>query len=243
MAGGGIEGRTGEVYDSLWEPWSENDFRKYRSRFEGLIPGKFYKGKTCLDAGCGQGIISSILVRGAKSVICVDIGAAAVRLTKRNAPGAKVVQASISRLPFKGARFDLITSIGVLHHIPGGVGENLPKLAKLLKPGGRIVLGLYGKEGFLWIGIEAASRIIGLLPFRLAEGALRLLGFPPLMRYLVLDYAYVPLRLRYGKLEVVRLLRLNGFSEIEFLRDRPDNLLSRLGAGKNFFYVAARKGR
>jgi SAM-dependent methyltransferase len=59
------------------------------------------------------------------------------------------VQADAYHLPF-GDPFDLVYSIGVLHHLPE------PKMGFLsvcnhLKPGGRVAIWVYGKEGNRWI--------------------------------------------------------------------------------------------
>ncbi len=54
-----------------------------------------------------------------------------------------LVRADLLNLPFEAESFDLIYSLGVLDHTPDPRASFLA-LARLLKPGGRIVIWVYG---------------------------------------------------------------------------------------------------
>ena len=69
---------------------------------------------------------------------------AARDLTAGLAPVA-LVRGDLLRLPFAAASFDLIYSLGVLDHTPDPRAAFLA-LARLLKPGGRIVVWVYPRE-------------------------------------------------------------------------------------------------
>ena len=109
-----------------------------------LIPDEM-KGKTILDAGCGQGRFSYFMQKyGASIVISIDLGEKTL-LAYKNLKGIKnvhVVQTSIYNPPFKPV-FDLIVSIGVIHHLPSPE-EGFRSLYKLLKQQGRIFIWVYG---------------------------------------------------------------------------------------------------
>ena len=52
-------------------------------------------------------------------------------------------------LPFRSETFDLVTAMGVLHHIPDpelAIGE----INRVLRPGGRFVMMLYHKDSFYY---------------------------------------------------------------------------------------------
>ncbi len=112
----------------------------------------FFAGRIVLDAGCGKGRHADLAAQwGAREVIGID-SSEAVESAYRNTchfPNVHVLQADIYSLPFLSP-FDFAYSIGVLHHLPGPKLGFL-SLVKHIKPGGRISIWVYGKEGNLWI--------------------------------------------------------------------------------------------
>src|SRR5260370_40116256 len=84
---------------------------------------------------------------------------------------AHFVQANLFRPPFEPASFDVVISNGVLHHTSDCRGA-FRSIARLVKPGGVIVVGLYnwlGRLPTLWrrFLIERFGRAAVLLPHRL----------------------------------------------------------------------------
>ncbi|MGH9497052.1 MAG: methyltransferase domain-containing protein [Candidatus Sulfotelmatobacter sp.] len=100
-------------------------------------------GKLVLDVGCGMGRFADIATRWGAQVVGVDLSLAA-EVAARNLAGreATIFQADVFRLPFAAESFDLIYSIGVLHHTPD-CERAFKALPRLLKPGGRIAVWLY----------------------------------------------------------------------------------------------------
>lgn len=94
-----------------------------------------------LDAGCGTGALSNSLARRAKTV-GIDISPVALRLCRRRGLTQMAV-ASVLRLPFPDACFDVVISCDVLCHaaVPDK-REALRELARVLKPGGLLLLNL-----------------------------------------------------------------------------------------------------
>lgn len=132
-----LDARTGET-------WSEAVFRSKTD----LSPDDV-RGKVVLDAGVGAGRFSDMLARwGAAQVVGADLSYAveAARDNLREHSNASVVQADIGRLPFGPATFDLIVSIGALHHTPD-TRAHFERLVPLLKPGGTICIWVYPREG------------------------------------------------------------------------------------------------
>jgi SAM-dependent methyltransferase len=104
-------------------------------------------GKLVLDAGIGAGRYADIASRWGADVVGVDLSYAveAAHASFRERANVWIAQADIGRLPFKPASFDIIFSIGVLHHTPD-TKRYFMKLVPLLKPGGRIAIWVYPPE-------------------------------------------------------------------------------------------------
>lgn len=139
-----------------WHKYAEMD-PNYEIQFlrwiKPLAPADF-KDKTVLDAGCGMGRNSCWpFLYGAKHVTAFDFDHRSVAAARRNLAQfggrAEVLFKSIYDISWQN-EFDIVFSIGVIHHL-----ENprlaIQNLVKALKPGGRIVLWVYSHEGNEWI--------------------------------------------------------------------------------------------
>ena len=107
-----------------------------------LRPGDL-KGKLVLDVGCGMGRFAEVATRWGASVVGIDLSAAAEVAAKNLAARNFVAfQADVFALPFAPESFDIIYSIGVLHHTPDCEAA-VKALDKYLKPGGILAVWLY----------------------------------------------------------------------------------------------------
>lgn len=81
---------------------------------------------------------------------CIDISLAVEAAYKktRHMPNVMISQASIFSLPYRDASFDLIYSLGVLHHTKSAP-EAFQILAKKLKPNGLLGVYIYNIKPFL----------------------------------------------------------------------------------------------
>lgn len=119
---------------------SEGDFMEKT----GLQPDNF-KDKTVLDVGCGMGRFAEVATRWGARVVGIDLSAAAEVAAKNLADRQFVAfQADVFALPFAPESFDLIYSMGVLHHTPD-CEKAFKTLPQFLKPGGTIAIWLYSR--------------------------------------------------------------------------------------------------
>lgn len=111
------------------------------------------KGKLVLDAGCGAGRFSEVVLQDGAEVVAVDLSSAvdACRQNLSSHPRIHWVQASLYELPFRDATFDYVYCIGVIQHTPDpkrSVLSLLPKAAV----GGKVGLWIYELNWKSFIG-------------------------------------------------------------------------------------------
>jgi len=141
--------------------------RAERSEFARLIDRAIPGDARIVEVGCGTGQMCVYLARADRVVIGADLTRASLRLGAAAAARFGLdrvlfVETDLQRAGLKAGSFDVVYSAGVLHHTPDP-RASFAHLAKLARPGGVIVLGLY----------NAFARI----PSRLRRLAGRLSGF------------------------------------------------------------------
>jgi ubiquinone/menaquinone biosynthesis C-methylase UbiE len=101
------------------------------------------QGKLVLDVGCGMGRFAEVATRWGARVVGIDLSAAA-EVAAKNLPEREFVamQADVFALPFAAESFDIIYSVGVLHHTPDCEAA-VKALDKYLNPGGILAVWLY----------------------------------------------------------------------------------------------------
>jgi SAM-dependent methyltransferase len=102
------------------------------------------KGKVVLEAGCGAGRFTEILLKEGAQLVSSDLSSA-VEVNKDNFPISEnhlVIQADINNMPYADESFDIVICMGVIQHTP--VPETtIENLFKLVKKGGWLVIDHY----------------------------------------------------------------------------------------------------
>ncbi|TSC96018.1 MAG: putative methyl transferase [Parcubacteria group bacterium Athens1014_10] len=133
-----------------WQKYHQMDsnyeiqFKKWISPFSQEV----FKDKKVLDAGCGMGRNSYWLLKyGAKEVVGFDFDQRSIAAARKNLSSfsnVKIEFRSIYNLPLEN-EFDIAFCIGVIHHL-----ENpqlaIKNLIKAVRPGGLILIWVYGHE-------------------------------------------------------------------------------------------------
>ncbi len=119
-------------------------YRGLHAQVRGLMAGVDLKpGATVLDAGCGTGGLLAALAaeRPDLRLLGFDFDLGAVAWARRKAPAA-LTAASINQLPFATAAVDLAVSCDVLCHTSVDQPAALGDLARVVKPGGHLLVNL-----------------------------------------------------------------------------------------------------
>ncbi|OSM00091.1 putative ubiquinone/menaquinone biosynthesis methylase [Magnetofaba australis IT-1] len=127
--------------------------------FARLLDEQTPFGAKIVECGCGTGQLSNFLgVGNNRVVVGLDLCLNSLRLAngfkqRNKLNNTRFFQANLFRPPLCEGSFDYVISNGVLHHTSD------PKLAfhtiaKLAKPGGYVLVGLYHQYGRLWTDLR-----------------------------------------------------------------------------------------
>jgi SAM-dependent methyltransferase len=181
--------RTAQAFGWQWKHFVEMH-PLYEAQFLDWIhplDATAFAGKSVLDAGCGIGRHAYFAASyGADRVIGLDLSAAVetAKVNLASLENADVVQGDVLNPPFRsperGGGFDLVYSIGVLHHLPDP-REGFLSLARQVRPGGMIAIWVYGHEnnGVVRHVVEPMRRLTTKLP----PSLLRLIAWPTAMAF------------------------------------------------------------
>jgi SAM-dependent methyltransferase len=110
-------------------------------------------GLDILVAGCGTGQESIEFAQAfpRSRVLAVDLSMASLAYAGRKARDMRVAniehaQADVMKLASLGRKFDVISSVGVLHHLADPM-RGWRELVELLMPAGHMLVGLYSERG------------------------------------------------------------------------------------------------
>ena len=141
-------------WDEMASVWLDADrqrlWRRHSDRInvglvDGWLPGPLGDVlKTDLfDEAVAGGLVPALEPR-ATSVTGIDLSRAILEAASARVPGVRAVEADVRALPFADASFDTIVSNSTLDHFDSAVEieTSLGELARVLKPGGRLLVTL-----------------------------------------------------------------------------------------------------
>lgn len=216
--------------DIPFEAGSDEFFEAFESLRQALEPTWVqqeiyeydrFQGKAILDVGCGNGYVVSRYARWGAITTGMDLTRRAVEITRKRFAidgfRGSFVQGDAESLPFRDETFDLVTAMGVLHHIPDPKAA-VREIRRVLRQGGRFVMMLYHKNSFFY-------RICVPL-YRRFHRKFKRWSSEDLVKHV--DGAENPLGRVYTRCEAEQLLE--GFREIRsHLRSLPQKSIPKIG--------------
>ncbi|MBP5855626.1 class I SAM-dependent methyltransferase [Marivibrio halodurans] len=172
--------RTIEDFGDQWTRYTGNEgyygsVELLADILEPLVPIQEIHDKRIAEIGSGSGrIVRMLLGAGAKHVTAIE-PSRSMNVLKKNtedlADQIRYVEAPGQEMPVDDS-YDMILSIGVLHHIPNAK-EVVERARQCLKDDGLMIVWLYGKEGNeAYLGLFLPLRVV---TSRLPHGLLSIL--------------------------------------------------------------------
>ena len=239
----GLANGSPERFGYSWDryadllPEHEEQFLRWTA-----LDKSFWKGLRFVDGGCGIGRNAYWpMTYGALGGLAVDVDDRTLGHARRNLaqfPGIEVRKQSIYEIA-EADTFDVAFSIGVVHHL-SDPDAAVARLAYAAKPGGLVLVWLYGRENNEWIVHlfnPLRRALFSRLPLRLVHGlswpltavlwfSLRL-GMPPgayyrqihrfsfkHLRAIVFDHMIPRIALYYTRAQAEALLARAGLTDI-----------------------------
>jgi|GEM_PF-1678048 len=156
---------------------------------------KVQKGEKVLDAGCGNGDYTRLLLLRGARVWAFDyakqmVAAVKKRLNKAGLKAEQITVDSVLNIPYPDEKFDSVLCLAVVDHVPD---EDRPKavaeLARVLKPGGVLYINTPNRSAYHWRVGHFLMRVIGLFP----KGKIRWFT-PKKLKRLVREAGLIPER-------------------------------------------------
>jgi ubiquinone/menaquinone biosynthesis C-methylase UbiE len=150
-----------DVYGKSFALYDSEQMKQFTGFFEqrllaNRLDGEsLFKGKRCLDAGCGNGRGSLLMLKnGAAHVTALDISEENLRSVDRNLKSFgysnfECRQTSLEKIDIPDQSFDFVWCNGVLMHT-AEPDACLQEITRILKIGGRSWIYVYGSSGLYW---------------------------------------------------------------------------------------------
>jgi ubiquinone/menaquinone biosynthesis C-methylase UbiE len=216
---------TAIVYGDTFALYDDAEFDSFLQPFyERLaangISTEVFRGARCLDAGCGGGRGSVLMAEsGASEVVGFDLSERNVATSRRRAEGrgltqCRFEQGSLMELPFVDESFDIVWCNGVLHHSEDP-DRGLAEITRVLRPGGRLWLYLYGSGGIYWFMVDWVRELLAGHDVRDCIYQLRIMSTPVRRIAEWIDDWFAPFVRRYTIADVRARLEELGFVDTE----------------------------
>jgi SAM-dependent methyltransferase len=201
-------------YDDL-EPWYEHLYAVLHDLVRAeLAPPAGPRRPRALDAGCGTGFQTAILLELGYDTLGVDLSEALLRVARPRCVGARLVQGDVAALPWRDEAVDLVVSCGSTLSFVPRPERAIAEISRVLRPGGRVFLEVEHRWS-LDLGWRLASSALGdVLGYGVNIREARHALAPPLRDGIWIDYPGYPRLRLFTWPELDRLLGDAGLAPV-----------------------------
>jgi 2-polyprenyl-3-methyl-5-hydroxy-6-metoxy-1,4-benzoquinol methylase len=132
-----------------WELFQDDELFLFR---DWIYPVKLedFQDKDVLECGCGGGQHTSFIAPYVRSITAVDLNTADIAAQRNKVfTNIEFKEADIALMDL-GKKFDIVFSIGVVHHTDNP-DKTVQNLKKHVLPGGKLILWVYSQEGNFFV--------------------------------------------------------------------------------------------
>lgn len=165
-------GRFSALASRWWDPAGEMRLLHAMNPVRlGFIAGRTrLAGASCLDVGCGAGLLSEALAAAGARVTGLDMSGELLEVARLHQlesglPDIRYLQGTAEELAATSAgSYQVLTCLEVLEHIPDPA-STVAACARLLEPGGSAFFSTLNRHPLAWlVAIAGAEHLLGLLP-------------------------------------------------------------------------------
>lgn len=155
-----MQGRLWSVAPAYWSHHFEPYFLPlYKKVITTLQPPE---DTVVLDAGCGSGLFSSMMIAHGANLIGIDAAPGLLEVARSRNPGHNFLEEDLEALPFKDNSFDIVTGFNSFQYA-GDFEKALLEAKRVLKSNGQLVIAIWDKPA-LNEGTAILKAISTLLP-------------------------------------------------------------------------------
>jgi ubiquinone/menaquinone biosynthesis C-methylase UbiE len=209
-----------------------------RGVFARLLDEQIPHGARVLEVGCGTGQLSNFLgLTWGRSVLGADVCLNSLKLAQQfrkqnQIDNVSFVQMNLFRPAFRAESFDVVVSNGVLHHTSDPF-LGFQTIARLVKRGGFVVIGLYNKYSRLTTDFRRLVFRLSGDRFKFLDRRLRDRNANDVRKHTwFMDQYKNPHESKHTLGEVQQWFELSGF---EFINSIPKSSGGRFAADEKLF--------
>jgi SAM-dependent methyltransferase len=155
-----VQGKLWSVAPQYWSKYFEPFFTPlYKKTIERLV---LTEEHLVLDAGCGSGLFTSMAAATGAQLVGIDAAPGLLKVARERNPDISFLEEDLEAVPFAADSFDVVAGFNSFQYA-GNFFNALAEAKRILKPGGKLVIGIWNKPE-LSDGTNILKAIGSLLP-------------------------------------------------------------------------------